>query len=72
MQGDGSKNFAKFPTYVKYFAEADPLNFAVLDTATDSQFQAPFFSPGGLHVARRHIWPFTVVDGTHKKSQDVE
>lgn len=69
MWGDESENFAKFPDYIKRFEEADPLNFAALDTTTDGQFQAAFFSPGGLRAAGPHIRPFTAVDGTHTKSR---
>jgi hypothetical protein len=69
MWDNESENFAKFPNYIKRFKAADPCNFAVLDTDSAGQFQAAFFSPGGLRIAGPYIRPFTAVDGTHTKSR---
>jgi hypothetical protein len=69
MLGDESGSFAKSPDHIKRFEEADPLNFAALDTTSNGQFQAAFFSPGGLRAAGPHIRPFAAVDGTHTKSR---
>ena len=69
MWGDESENFAKFPDYIKRFEDADPQNFAALDTNAIGQFQAAFFSAGGLRAAGRCIRPFTAIDGTHTKSR---
>ena len=69
MWGDESESFAKFPAYIKRFEDADPRNFAALDTNAAGQFQAAFFSPGGLRVAGPCLRPFTAVDRTHTKSR---
>ena len=69
MWGDESESFAKFPAYIKRFEDADPRNFAALDTNAAGQFQAAFFCPGGLRAAGPCLRPFTAVDGTHTKSR---
>jgi hypothetical protein len=69
MWGDESKNFAKFPDYIKRFKDTDPHNFVALDTTAARQFQAAFFCPGGLRAAGLCIRPFTAIDGTYTKSR---
>lgn len=69
MWGNKSDNFAKFPDYIKRFEDADPYNFAALDTTVTGEFQAAFFSSGGLCAAGPYIRPFITVDRTHTKSR---
>ena len=41
--GDESGCFARFPAYIKHLENANPCNFAALDTNAARQFQAAFY-----------------------------